>query len=399
MESKEYCGGELKEMIMQMNALLRNLEELNKFAFEMAKGNLDIDIPPRDNYIAGPLKQLHSQLVVLSFSMKQLSKGYMVSKFEYGGELFENFNEIIDNISEKSIKNTENSNSDYSINSWRYHQILKTLDMIHIMVVETDGNGNIVYYNNAAKIVLGNIKNINFDKTESKILKAVLTNQYNSKFPVIRDIYEEKVSLWYRITTDCFTFANGQEFYFNVIEDITQWKINEAKLKQKNLIDDMTGTLNRRYGILELKQTLADIDIKDNNCLSFMDIDGLKIINDEYGHAEGDYAIKNISNIFLTSVRESDIVCRYGGDEFFIIFKNCSYKKANDIIERMYKKLKAKNYSICKPYELSFSYGLVSFSSGSGTAKDILNAADEKMYIHKNAKKRDVRECDDKGEK
>ena len=382
------CNRELKNMIRQINVLINNLEEVNEFALELSKGNLDIDTPPRSNYIAGSLKQLHSKLGSLLCSMKQLTEGYIVSKFEYDGDLFETFNDIVDVIAEKSIlyADSEKLSPKNTINSWRYHQILKTLDMIHVIIVEIDHDGRVVYYNNAAREAFGDMDKFKLNESENEVLRAIIVNQNNIDFPIVRDVYESK--LWYRITTDCFTFPNGKEFYFNVIENISEWKLRESNLEQKNKIDEMTGTFNRKDGIEELERILYS-EHESYNCLAFMDIDGLKLINDEYGHTEGDFAIKAISRIFLDSVRESDIVCRYGGDEFFIIFKDCIYDEAKIVIERMHNTLSGINNSISKPYQLSFSYGLISFSNQSGTAMEILNSADEKMYIHKSRKYRE----------
>lgn len=183
-----------------------------------------------------------------------------------------------------------------------------------------------------------------------------------------------------------FSLPNGQMFYLYVIEDVSDWKTNEYQLKRSAEIDEMTGTYNRKAGLALLEIFLNCRELIKYNCLVFIDINGLKSINDIYGHKEGDYAIKSIAKVLLSFVRSSDIVCRYGGDEFFIIFKRCPENTAEKIITRMCEELEKLNSKTIKPYVLSFSYGIAPFSTGFGShckATNLLMEADQKMYSYK----------------
>lgn len=386
---------ELQALVTGMNQLIQNLNELNHLAIDLSRGNLDTPIPPRHNYMAGPLKRLHSQLSSLSWCLRQLGAGAVVSKFENTGELFDACNKLIDQVAVFSTQEADSAAPimPISFNSWRYHQILQTLDLLHVSVLEVDSNGHVVYTNLSAKEIFGDIEYIS-EQAEGNVLKLIAANiafnKEDKTFPVHREIYEESSSTWYRIISDRFLLPNGQAVFFNTIDDISEWKINEYHLKMFAAMDEMTGTYNRKSGMEELENIAAHAISSKTHCIAFVDIDSLKSINDNYGHSEGDYAIKSIATVLLSSVRDSDMVCRYGGDEFMIIFKNCEEDTAEKIIARMYDKLKELENKSPKPYPLSFSYGIISFSNCSNSAinaADLLKQADQRMYQCK-AKKR-----------
>ena len=104
-----------------------------------------------------------------------------------------------------------------------------------------------------------------------------------------------------------------------VVRDITERKKLEETLRNSSLKDDLTGLFNRR-GLL--KQAAPYFDFarrqKEKLLLLFIDLDGMKKINDEFGHNEGDNALINTATILNRSFRSSDIIARLGGDEFTV---------------------------------------------------------------------------------
>ncbi|AOT71825.1 GGDEF domain-containing protein [Geosporobacter ferrireducens] len=386
---------ELQKVVEQLNQLIQHLNEINRLAFDLSKGKLDGPTPSRHNYMAGVLKQLHSQLSILAWSGRQLQSGQVVSKLEHTGELFEIFNGLIDQVALVSVRGTNNSASNVPapVNSWRYHQILQALNLLHILVLEVDSSGRVVYANRLAKEILGSIEYIPSEQIESNVLLELIAkfSKADNAFPVFREVYEDSSGIWYRIMSDRFSLPNGQVFYLHMIEDISDWKKSEYQLVLSATMDEMTGTYNRKVGLEELEKILFHVDTSKKHCVAFIDIDGLKTINDTYGHNEGDNTIKSIAKVLLSSIRDSDIVCRYGGDEFLIIFKNCTEEVAGKIIARMYKELKKLDSKNPKPYTLSFSYGIASFCSNpASNVVDILALADQKMYAYKTRKKQEL---------
>jgi diguanylate cyclase (GGDEF)-like protein len=105
-----------------------------------------------------------------------------------------------------------------------------------------------------------------------------------------------------------------------VVRDITESKKLEETLRNSSLKDDLTGLFNRR-GLL--KQAAPYFDFarrqKEKLLLLFIDLDGMKRINDEFGHTEGDNALISTATILNRTFRTSDIIARLGGDEFTVL--------------------------------------------------------------------------------
>ncbi len=290
-----------------------------------------------------------------------------------------------DNLSEEQ---TEDKNMPVFLDSWFDYQFFRFLDLLHIGVLIADSSRHVIYTNRPAKDKLGE-REFHILQKENDVLGFIAMNQEDSTYPISREIYDKGCRTWFRLMSDKFFLPNGQSYYFNTIEDISEWKLNENLLKKAAKTDEMTGTLNRKAGLDELEKLLSGKNSRKTCSVAFIDIDGLKMINDSYGHSEGDYTIKSIAAVLLSSVRDSDIVCRYGGDEFFIILNNCTEKLAEKAFTRMCERLSQLEQKNPKPYPLSFSYGVVSFSNSMNsdyTAADLLKLADYKMYLSKNKK-------------
>jgi diguanylate cyclase (GGDEF)-like protein len=119
-----------------------------------------------------------------------------------------------------------------------------------------------------------------------------------------------------------------------------------------------------------------------------LDIDDFKSINDRFGHFEGDIALRNAVRVLRDSVGYSDLVARYGGDEFCIVLESDDFRVVEDTICRINSNLSDFNRSENKPYRLSFSlgYSVYHVSLGS-TAESFFRVIDQKMYEQKNSRK------------
>ena len=142
-----------------------------------------------------------------------------------------------------------------------------------------------------------------------------------------------------------------------------------AKYKEIAYKDTLTNLNNRRS--LE--------SISDYDCLILGDIDHFKIINDTYGHIVGDEVLVEISSVFKHFVRDTDYVCRWGGEEFLIFLKNCddedAYGKANLLREKIME------LSDEFGFEITMSFGESNLSDN--TLEDAIKNADEAMYESK----------------
>jgi len=171
--------------------------------------------------------------------------------------------------------------------------------------------------------------------------------------------------------------------------DITERKKMERKLENLAHFDALTGCCSRGYGLSLLEQQIKTAKRKKTTVLLlYLDIDDLKYINDTFGHKEGDKVLKEATKLFKSTLREVDIICRIGGDEFLLIFPENSLNDASLIRGRLNKNLKKLNQKLAKPYEIDFSIGLSVYDpSNPLSIEELIRIADENMYEEKKKKK------------
>ena len=162
-----------------------------------------------------------------------------------------------------------------------------------------------------------------------------------------------------------------------------------AELDRLYVIDPLCGIYNRNGFIRE-----ADVLYK--RCLesgeplliSFIDMDGLKIINDNYGHKEGDFALQRLASVIRDCCSSTQICARFGGDEFIILGAGALTDEAESLERLFEKRLADINHILHKPYELSASIGTyISKVEESVTLFTMITTADEMMYERKKKKK------------
>ncbi|GAA3654276.1 GGDEF domain-containing protein [Asaccharospora irregularis] len=156
-------------------------------------------------------------------------------------------------------------------------------------------------------------------------------------------------------------------------------------------IDAMTGVLNKKSGleVLEREFELSNNSM-DNLVICFIDVDGLKIVNDTFGHKEGDKLLINITKILKESIRKTDFVIRMGGDEFLVVFPQMTIKEVNNVLERVLVLLDEINNANEK-YNLSISYGFYQYERETKkelTINELIKRADAEMYKMKREKRR-----------
>ncbi len=181
----------------------------------------------------------------------------------------------------------------------------------------------------------------------------------------------------------------GRGAYLASLRDITELVNLREKLRSLSLVDELTLLYNRR-GF----STLASQQIKTANrmgrllLLFFIDLDDLKLINDRLGHTVGDQALKDVALVLRQTFRESDILCRIGGDEFLALAMESEAEAGEAIIQRLRRNLARRNQEDRRPYQLSLSVG-VSFYDPERpcTLEELIDRADAEMYRRKRAKK------------
>jgi len=184
--------------------------------------------------------------------------------------------------------------------------------------------------------------------------------------------------------------SNGKALRFvGTHTDISRRKEAEEKLERLARIDSLTGCYNRRYGLELLdRQMKLSLRSKSPLLLAFLDIDKFKPINDTFGHDEGDTILKEVAGLFKSTLREIDIICRMGGDEFLLVFPDNSLKDASQIKKRLDQNLTQLNHTLKKPYQIEFSIGLSEYIPDNPLSMDeLIRIADKEMYEDKKKKK------------
>jgi diguanylate cyclase (GGDEF)-like protein len=150
--------------------------------------------------------------------------------------------------------------------------------------------------------------------------------------------------------------------------------------------DALTGLLNRRGFERELGRTLAACRRYGvEAALIYLDLDGFKSINDHFGHAAGDEALKAVAGALSRGVRESDVVARLGGDEFAVILNHAGRAAANGKARVLCQTIEAMTAGPGQPIRLSF--GVRAFEAGM-EPEQILAEADAAMFVRKGERRR-----------
>jgi diguanylate cyclase (GGDEF)-like protein len=164
---------------------------------------------------------------------------------------------------------------------------------------------------------------------------------------------------------------------------------SEAKLEEMAVTDELTGLKNRRgFFMLAEQQLKAANREKTKLWFIFIDVDGMKSVNDQYGHSEGDKALAAAANILRNTFRESDVIARIGGDEFVVMITGADESKDCVIMDRLQKNLDLHNAAAKDHYRLSLSAGIVYSDPGekSCSIEALLKKADALMYEIKRGK-------------
>ncbi|MCA2322497.1 sensor domain-containing diguanylate cyclase [Mycobacterium intracellulare] len=158
------------------------------------------------------------------------------------------------------------------------------------------------------------------------------------------------------------------------------------EIRRLSVTDELTGLNNRRGFYLLAEQKLRGSHHLGHNCvLAFLDVDGLKKVNDELGHDTGDKLIKDVAGVLRTIRRESDILARIGGDEFCVMITE-SDGDTPSLEERLALAFGNFNKTSERPYRLSASIGFVRAPvSDTANVGELLARADELMYAQKKA--------------
>lgn len=158
------------------------------------------------------------------------------------------------------------------------------------------------------------------------------------------------------------------------------------EIRLLSLTDEVTGLYNQRKLIEDLELHIARYPMdKQTFSLLFVDIDYFKNVNDQFGHVVGSQLLVDMAGVLKSQLRSSDLVYRYGGDEFIVLLPKSNVEESKRIAVRISDAVKAAEFNIDqdKKYRLSLSIGIAEFPSDADSAKSIIEFADKMMYMSK----------------
>lgn len=259
-----------------------------------------------------------------------------------------------------------------------------------------------MYVDNSRGIEVFN-KNISFNPNECVLPEEILGNQPGNY--IVHPIYSGELNYGYvvcRLQTidfavsivslriiisalsQAFEYTNQSNENKILTEENKELIQNNTNLNRQSKTDELTHLLNRR-GFMELGQNNINLAMEDNvsGLVFFADLDGLKTINDKYGHKMGDAAIKAMGSVLSQILRANDIVGRLSGDEF----AGVATGMGENLVAKVRKEAKELCMDISKqhefPFTLSFSIGYAKFDSSNNSLKELLEQADKVLYEEK----------------
>ncbi|MBN1629596.1 MAG: diguanylate cyclase [Thermoleophilia bacterium] len=185
-------------------------------------------------------------------------------------------------------------------------------------------------------------------------------------------------------------FYNGRKLIFCVCRDITEKKAMERQIRDLAVRDCLTDVYNRRYIFERLSEMMAEYSRGgDGFCVSILDLDHFKMINDIHGHQAGDFALEQFAQTVAPLIRPYDLLGRYGGEEFIVVSRRAGAWQTAAMVERIMDIVRRKAFVYDgREMRFTFSCGLADsaeFSRGNLTIEGLIGLADKRLYEAKAA--------------
>jgi diguanylate cyclase (GGDEF)-like protein/PAS domain S-box-containing protein len=189
------------------------------------------------------------------------------------------------------------------------------------------------------------------------------------------------------ISTNGAVFG-GEKYVFCVCRDVSEKKAMEQRIRDLAIRDPLTNVYNRRHILERLSEILAEYRRYGRGfCVSILDIDHFKIVNDTRGHQAGDFALQEFAHTVGSVIRQVDLLGRYGGEEFIILSPNAGGAETTAMIERLLQLMRSKTVLFeGHKIRFTFSCGVADsseFPPEALSAYAMVSLADKRLYVAK----------------
>ncbi len=405
------CSAVALPLVHTVNRLLRLVEEIGRFVVPLSRGELSAPLPSPDNRMAAPLVEMHARLRQLTRQTQEIARGDYTQRIDFMGEFSEAFNAMVVLLEERERTLTD----EIARRRQAEDELQRERDLLVAGPMVTfrwavDDDGTVEY-------VSPNVSAYGYDpeefmsgrRTYASIVDPAdidwINEDGNDKSRVGLESWTQEYRIidadggthWIRDFTH--TVRGGDDAvtaYEGYILDITPQKAAETALRQReqhlrmlSLSDSLTGLYNRRGFFALGEHTMRSARRRARGLgVVCVDVDGLKAINDRFGHAQGDQALRTIAEVIRASVRESDVVGRVSGDEFVVLAENDSGVTL-DLVTRLRRRMERANEKAGHQFAISLSIGAVDWDPGERAGlQELIERAGRRVDDDKRAKRR-----------
>lgn len=273
------------------------------------------------------------------------------------------------------------------------------LDTARVLIILMDNDGKVIIFNRACEDLTGydsrEIENrVQVDFLLAEEEKEKCMGFFEDNMSGMPDEFEncwktrdgqERLISW--TNTLIYDEQGKPEYVLSTGTDITDQRQMQKKIKHMAMHDELTGLGNRNLLQERLNYNISVADRYGKKfAVLFLDLDGFKKINDGFGHSVGDNVLRDVANRIVSSVRASDTVARFGGDEFVLVLSEINqYQDAINVSKKISSELSKPykyGYSVCS---IGVSIGISIYPDDGDDSESVLRLADKAMYRAKTA--------------
>ncbi len=409
--SENTCAAAALPLVRTVNRMIRLIEEIGLFVVPLARGELAAPLPSPDNKMARPLIEMHDRLSYLTRQTQEIARGDYSQRIDFMGEFSTAFNSMVVLLEERerSLRDEIARRRQAETDLQRERDLLVAGPVVTFRW-DVDDAGTVQYVSpNVTAYGYTAEEFMSGRRTYASIVEpadyAWIVEDGNDKSRSGLEGWTQEYRIadaagemhWVRDFTHAVRSADGEvEAYEGYVIDITPQKRAEQALRQReeqlrmlSLSDELTGLYNRR-GFFALGEQAMRVARRRSNGLGVIsvDIDGLKAVNDRFGHEQGDETLRAVADIIRASIRESDVAGRVGGDEFIVLAED-GPTMTGELVARLQRRAERYDGKTGRPVRLSLSIGAVDWEAGEQvTLQELIERASQRMHDVKRTKRR-----------